>query len=82
MTLKKGGEVKDQGIGSNVLGSPLLALAYLVEVLSNQKESPSLQAGEIVTTGTLTDAHPVAAGETWSTDLHGFALRGLEVAFT
>ena len=38
-------------------------------------------AGEIVSTGTLTDAHPVRAGETWSTDLHGFALRGLTLNF-
>lgn len=82
VTLKKGDEVKDQGVGSNVLGSPLLALAFLVEVLSLQKESPALEAGEIISTGTLTDAHPVAPGERWSTDLHGFAVRGMEIEFT
>ena len=80
--LFKSGKKIDQGIGSNVLDSPLLALAFLVEVLSRQDESPPLEAGEIVTTGTLTDAHPVAAGERWSTDLHGFATRGLEIEFT
>jgi 2-oxo-3-hexenedioate decarboxylase len=79
VSLKKETEVKDQGIGSNVLGSPLLALAFLVEVL--QKQGDGLQPGEIVTTGTLTDAHPVKPGETWSTDLHGFAARGLEISF-
>jgi len=79
MTLRKGAEVKDQGLGSNVLGSPLLALAFLIGVLEKQGES--LQPGEIITTGTLTDAHPVAPGETWSTDLHGFAARGLEITF-
>ena len=62
-----------------MLGSPLLALAFLVEVLD--KQGDRLEPGEIVTTGTLTDAHPVAAGETWSTDLHGFALRNLEIQF-
>ena len=82
VTLKKGDEVKDQGIGSNVLGSPLLALAFLIEVLSIQKESPPLAAGEIISTGTLTDAHPVAPGERWSTDLHGFATHGLEIEFS
>jgi 2-oxo-3-hexenedioate decarboxylase len=81
VSLFKGGEVKDQGIGANVLGSPLLALAFLVEVLAAQKESPPLDAGEIVSTGTLTDAHPVAPGERWRTDLHGFAVRGLEIDF-
>ena len=82
VTLRKGDAVIDQGTGANVLDSPLLSLAFLVEVLAAQKESPPLQAGEIITTGTLTDAHPVQAGERWSTDLHGFAARGLEIAFT
>lgn len=72
----------DEGVGANVLGSPLLSLAFLVEVLANQPDSPPLVAGEIVTTGTLTDAHPVMAGESWSTNLHGFALSGLELNFT
>ncbi len=79
--LFKGQERKDQGIGSNVLGSPLLALSFLIDLLERQKDSPPLEAGEIVSTGTLTDAHPVAAGETWSTDLHGFAVRGLTLNF-
>jgi 2-keto-4-pentenoate hydratase len=81
VTLKKNGETKDQGLGSNVLGSPLLALAHLIQILSTQKESPPLEAGEIVSTGTLTDAHPVAPGERWSTDFHGFAVRGMEIEF-
>jgi 2-oxo-3-hexenedioate decarboxylase len=81
VTLRKGAEVKDQGLGSNVLGSPLLALAFLVEILPKQAQSPPLEAGEIVSTGTLTDAHPVAAGERWSTDFHGFAVRGMEIEF-
>ena len=81
VTLRKGDEVVDQGTGANVLDSPLLSLAFLVEILAQQEDSPPLQAGEIVSTGTLTDAHPVQAGETWSTDLHGFALRGLTLDF-
>jgi 2-oxo-3-hexenedioate decarboxylase len=81
VTLRRGDSVVDQGTGANVLDSPLLSLAFLVEILAEQKESPPLAAGEIVSTGTLTDAHPVRAGETWSTDLHGFAVRGLTVNF-
>ena len=72
----------DQGVGANVLDSPLLSLAFLVDLLAEQKDSPPLAAGEIISTGTLTDAHPVQAGETWTTDLHGFAARGLEIEFT
>ena len=29
---------------------------------------PPLAAGELVTTGTVTDAWPVAPGDTWSSD--------------
>ena len=82
VTLRKGAEAVDQGTGANVLDSPLLSLAFLVEILAEQQDAPPLAAGEIVSTGTLTDAHPVKAGEIWSTDLHGFAARGLEIRFT
>ena len=82
ISLFKNQEKIDQGLGANVLDSPLLSLAFLVEILAEQKEAPPLQAGEIVSTGTLTDAHPVQAGESWNTDLHGFAARGMEITFT
>jgi 2-oxo-3-hexenedioate decarboxylase len=81
VTLRKDNEVMDRGIGANVLGSPLLSLAFLLEILATQKESPPLEAGEIVSTGTLTDAHPVKAGERWSTVFEGLALQGLCLNF-
>jgi len=79
--LKKGRRVIDRGVGANVLDSPLLALAHLVNLLARQPEAPPLAAGDIVSTGTLTDAHPVAPGETWSTEIRGIDVRGLEIAF-
>ena len=39
--------------GENVLGSPLLAALYLLQVLRTQDQFEPVQAGEIVTTGTL-----------------------------
>ena len=75
--LFKSGELKDRGVGANVLDSPLLALGHLVNLL---KERP-LAAGEIVTTGVITDAHPVKPGETWSTRLTGLPLAGLSIEF-
>jgi 2-keto-4-pentenoate hydratase len=36
-----------------------------------------IQAGEIVTTGTLTPALPIRTGETWTTNLSGIDLPGL-----
>ncbi len=77
--LFKGDRLVDQGTGANVLGGPLTSLRYLVELLAKQPESPPLAAGEIITTGTLTDAHPVAAGDIWRTEVAGF--RGLTISF-
>ena len=77
--LYKGERLVDEGVGANVLGSPLLSLAHLVELLKKQPEAPALRAGEIITTGVLTDAHPVAAGETWRTEVTGFP--GLTIVF-
>lgn len=79
--LRRGDTVVDRGVGANVLGSPLEALAFLVEVLARQVGAPPIAAGEIVTTGTLTDAHPVAPGQTWRTAFDGLPLEGLEVSF-
>jgi 2-oxo-3-hexenedioate decarboxylase len=77
--LFKADRLVDQGVGANVLGGPMLSLAYLVELLKKRPDAP-LRAGEIITTGVLTDAHPVAAGETWRTELTG--LHGLRITFS
>ena len=81
-TLSRGGEVVDRGLGANVLDSPALALADLARVLSEQPQFPPLAAGEIVTTGTITDAWPIAPGETWTSDYGNLGLQGLTVTFT
>jgi 2-keto-4-pentenoate hydratase len=78
--LFKDDRLVDQGVGANVLGGPLTALAFLVDLLKKQPAAPPLRAGEIISTGTLTDAHPVAAGETWRTEVSGFP--GLTLAFS
>jgi 2-oxo-3-hexenedioate decarboxylase len=41
-----------------------------------------LVAGEVVTTGTITDALPVKPGETWSTEISGLPLQNLTIAYT
>lgn len=81
VVLSKNGREVERGCGANALGSPLLALAHLVDVLARQPDAPALQPGEIISTGTLTDAHPVAPGETWRTRFEGLPLAGLEIAF-
>jgi 2-keto-4-pentenoate hydratase len=74
------GRLVDRGAGENVLGSPIAALEHLIGILQKHGARP-LAAGEIVTTGVITDAHPVARGETWSTRLRGAPLAGLTIEF-
>jgi len=81
LDLLQNGRIVDRGVGANVLGSPLLALSHLVDLLGRQPEAPRLRAGEIITTGVLTDAHAVAPGERWSTQLEGLPLPGLAITF-
>src|ERR1043165_1415257 len=81
VTLSRGGTVIDRGVGANVLDSPALALVHLVRVLADQPQAPRLSQGEIVTTGTITDAWPVAAGESWSSDYGALGIDGLTLRF-
>jgi 2-oxo-3-hexenedioate decarboxylase len=81
IALRRDGTVVDQGQASNVLGGPVSALRHLIEVLANDPVNPPLAAGEIVTTGTLTRAFPVAPGETWTTEPTGVALDGISIRF-
>jgi 2-keto-4-pentenoate hydratase len=79
--LKRDGTVVDHGRAANVLDGPVSALRHLVDILVRDQVNPPLAAGEIVTTGTLTRALPVSAGETWRTELAGVALDGICVRF-
>lgn len=77
------GVQRDVGKGSNVLGSPLAAAVHLIAQLARQApEHRQLQAGELVTTGTLTAAWSVRAGETWRMAVRGLALPDLAVRFS
>jgi 2-oxo-3-hexenedioate decarboxylase len=81
ITLLCDGNICERGRGSNALGSPLTAVAHLIGVLANQPHALPLRAGEIVTTGTLTAALPIVAGQSWNTELDGIALPGISVTF-
>jgi 2-keto-4-pentenoate hydratase len=56
-------EFVEEGVGANVLDGPLQALAFLVRGL--KEEGGALAAGDIITTGTLTDAKPMVSGQSW-----------------
>jgi 2-keto-4-pentenoate hydratase len=55
------------------------ALRALGALLATDPQNPALAAGEVVTTGSLTRALPIAAGEIWTTRLKGAALDGMRV---
>ena len=69
------------GSGADVLGGPLQALHFLLGQIERMPGAGPIQAGESVTTGTLTDARPIAAGETWSTRFDTPLLKGVTVHF-
>lgn len=79
VTLSCNGDVREVGKAANVLGSPLNAIAGLLALTARQ--GVMLQADELVTTGSLTAALTIHAGEMWSTTLSGVALPGLAVEF-
>jgi 2-oxo-3-hexenedioate decarboxylase len=75
------GRLVDRGDSANVLDGPLSALRHLVRLLARDPVNPPLAAGEIVTTGTLTRAMPIEAGQSWSTALDGIAIDGIALRF-
>ena len=81
VTLTHDGEVVAQGCGANVLDGPLNALAHFARELRACPGAPALRAGDVVTTGTWTNAYAVAPGETW-TARFDTPLSPLEVRFT
>jgi len=75
------GKPSQRGGGALVLGSPLLALRHLVQLLADDPINPPLQEGEIISTGTLTLAMPVIAGQMWTTKVSGIPLGDISLAF-
>lgn len=73
--------IRRTGHARNVLGGPLDALRFLVEEVARHPRCEPLRAGEIVTTGTLTEAMPARAGETWTARFEGIKLAPLQLAF-
>ena len=63
--LQRDGADVEAGRGANVLDSPLLALLHFLAELRACPGVPDLQPGDVVTTGTWTDAWPVQPGQTW-----------------
>lgn len=80
VSLVQGGKTVELGRGANVLEGPLHALHHFMGELRNCPNAPDLQAGDVITTGTWTDAWPVSPGQTWSAHFSA-PLSRLDVSF-
>ena len=63
-------ELVEEGAGKNALKSPALCVGELAEAMK-RRGGETLQAGDLITTGTLTTSLPLAAGDTWIASLSG-----------
>ncbi|MCP5265771.1 MAG: fumarylacetoacetate hydrolase family protein [Burkholderiaceae bacterium] len=66
-----------RGTGAHVLDGPIQALGHLVAALAERGRA--LAPGDIITTGTLTDGHPIAPGQRWESRPSGLDLPGLQL---
>jgi len=80
--LSKNGQVVQEGGGRNVLDSPALCLVELASAVPAQPGAEPLRAGELISTGSLTVAPPIAAGERWSVVGHGLDVPELSLRLT
>jgi len=74
VTLTKNSDVVAEGSGRNVLRSPALCLAELAAASARQQDAQPLAAGELVSTGTLTDSQRIGSGEIWTAAVDGIEL--------
>jgi 2-oxo-3-hexenedioate decarboxylase len=80
--LSKDGQVAQEGGGRNVLENPALCLVEFAVALPAQSGQEPLRPGELISTGSLTVAPPVAAGERWSVAAQGLDVPALSVRLT
>lgn len=80
LELRRNSALVETGAGENVLGGPLSALRHLVETLSRDGGKP-LATGELITTGTLTDAWPISPGDTFHATYKGSPLSTIRASF-
>jgi 2-oxo-3-hexenedioate decarboxylase len=77
LRLTKHGELVEEGSGKASLRSPALCLGELAAGIARQAGADPLAAGELISTGTLTNSHPIASGETWKAEVEGIDLPDL-----
>ena len=79
VSLLKGDAVVAEGAGRNSLRSPALCLAELAAARTRQPGQTPLKAGDLISSGTLTESQPIQAGERWTAEPQGLDLDRLSV---
>jgi 2-oxo-3-hexenedioate decarboxylase len=80
VALSCNGQLVEEGSGRNSLRSPALCLAELANAMARRSES--LDAGELISSGTLTESCPIEPGQTWTAIVNGLPLPSLTIATT
>ena len=81
VSLYRGGKMEEAGTGANVLDGPVSAIRYLHSGLSKIKNQDALSTGDIITTGTMTDAKPIYPNEKWTAKFDGVVEAELNLEF-
>ena len=81
VSLYRGGKLEEEGTGANVLDGPVSAIRYLHSGLSKIQNQGSLSTGDIITTGTMTDAKPIYPNEKWTAKFDGVVEAELSLEF-
>ena len=72
--LSKDGQLVEEGSGRNSLRSPALCLVELASAMAKQDGAEPLAAGDLVSSGTLTESTPIQPGATWTASVEGLTL--------
>ena len=77
VTLACDGHDVETGHADIVLDGPLNALRLWVDAMAAQTPRWPIAAGDVVTTGTITDAAPMRPGQRWQTRLDDARMKGM-----
>ena len=79
--LLRNNELVEEGAAKNALKSPALCVGELADALK-RRGGEALQAGDLITTGTLTTSLTMGAGEIWIASLSGIPPSSLTLRVT
>jgi 2-keto-4-pentenoate hydratase len=77
VALSKTGERGGDGRARNARRRPALCVGALAVALAPRLGAERLRAGELVSSGTLTESKPILTGEIWTAAVEGIGLPAL-----